>query len=222
MSTAIVKAEPLKIQRLDHRDERAARLRDMFKDFMVQSFALLGQVRQDFLDKGKDETILDCSTWSAYCQNVLGYSESHVRNMLAKFGSNPASKFAAKRPHKKSNRQIADEGAERQASIEVQQARDRGFEEGRAAEKKAEAILAAKKSTETLSISANATDQARTVADKLAFAIVYQTPRNKATKEIYKMALHYMKLRGIRQFDGREPVWTEQEAPKPEERPAGK
>jgi hypothetical protein len=161
LETPFVKAEPLKIQRVDHRDQRAARLRDMFKDFMVQSFALLGQVRQDFLDKGKDETILDCYTWSAYCQNVLGISESHVRNMLAKTGSNPASKFAPKKPHKKSNRQIANEGAERQASIEVQQARDRGFEEGRAAEKKAHAILAANK---TPVVHPNVADQTSSLA----------------------------------------------------------
>jgi hypothetical protein len=148
MNTAIVKAEPLILQRLDQRDERATRLRAMFKDFMVQSFALLGQVRQDFLDKGNDETILGCSTWRAYCQNILGYSESHVRNMLAKSGGNPASKFAPKKPHKKSNRQIADEGAERQAAIEVQQARDRGFEEGeKSGFEKAEILAKAQKET---------------------------------------------------------------------------
>ncbi|MGA2431480.1 MAG: hypothetical protein ABSH13_23495 [Candidatus Acidiferrum sp.] len=198
MTTAIVKAEPLRIQHLDHRDERAARLRDNFKDFMVQSFALLGQVRQDFLDKGKDETILGCSTWRAYCQNVLGYSESHVRNMLAKFGNNPASKFAPKKPHKKSIRQIADEGAERQAAIEVQQARDRGFEEGRAAEKKAQAILAA---TKTPVVHPNVADQTSSLADKLAFAVVYQSPQNKTTNNIHKLALDYIKLRGICEFE---------------------
>jgi hypothetical protein len=142
MSTAIMTAEPLIFQRLDLRDERAAQLRDKFKDFMVQSFALLGQVRQDFLDKGKDETILGCSTWRAYCQNVLGYSESHVRNMLAKSGNNPASKFAPKKPHRKSNRQIVNEGAERQAAIEVQQARDLGFEDGEKSGFKKAEILA--------------------------------------------------------------------------------
>jgi hypothetical protein len=97
----IVKPEPLKNQRLDQRDERAARLRDIVKDFTAKAFALMGQVRQDFMDKGDDEKILGCATWSEYCENVLGYSESHVRNMMAQHGTNPAKKFAAKKPHKK-------------------------------------------------------------------------------------------------------------------------
>jgi len=31
---------------------------------------------------------MGCSTWREYCQNVLGYSESHIRRLIA--GRNPA------------------------------------------------------------------------------------------------------------------------------------
>jgi len=50
--------------------------------------ALLAQVRQDFFDKTANEKILGCRTWKEYCKNVLHYSDSHMRNLIA--GQNPA------------------------------------------------------------------------------------------------------------------------------------
>jgi len=210
MSTAIVKAEPLKNQRLDPRDERAARLRDMVRDFVAQSFSLLGEVRQDFLEKGRDEKILGCSTWSEYCQNVLGYSESHVRNMMAQSGNNPAKKFAARKPHKrkKSNRDIAEEGLERQHTIEVKQARDQGFEEGeKLGFEKAEFLTAAKQKAERTSQHKKPEiDKAVGLGDQLAREAVLLTTKKgtKLTKKnghkLLSLAKRYIKLRGINLF----------------------
>ncbi len=67
------------------RDVRAAELATMFHGTLLP---LLVQVRQDFLDKDAGELINGCSTWGEYCSNVLHYSESHVRRLIA--GNNPA------------------------------------------------------------------------------------------------------------------------------------
>jgi hypothetical protein len=141
----VVRNEPLKNQRLDPRDERATRLRDMVRDFVTQSFALLSDVRQDFLDKGRDEKILDCSTWKEYCEKVLGYSESHIRNMMAKFGSNPGKKFAATKPYKKSNDR-PEGGAKSQHAVEKNVRCERGFSDGRNAGVKSADLVARKQS----------------------------------------------------------------------------
>jgi hypothetical protein len=148
MNTAIVRPEPLKIstspiQTQDPREQRALSLALKYVKFIGDLVPEIIEVRQDFLDKGDDETICGCRTFTEYCTKVLRASASHIRNLIA--GQNPANKFSAKNPHRrfrKTNRQIADEGAERQHAIEVQEAYDRGFEDGRAAEKKAQEILA--------------------------------------------------------------------------------
>jgi hypothetical protein len=70
------------------REARAQHLANLFVGEMVP---LLVQVRQDFLDKDRDELIYDCRTFTEYCTRVLRYSESHIRRLIA--GQNPATKF---------------------------------------------------------------------------------------------------------------------------------
>jgi hypothetical protein len=203
--TSIVRTEPLKIQRLTQRDEidaqqrtreprdaRARQLRDNVKDFAASSFALMGKVRQDFMDKGDDEKILDCATWSEYCEKALGYSESHVRNMIAKHGVNPASKFAAKKPHirKKSNRQIVEEGRDRQHIIEVKQARDQGFQEG----KKSAAAVVVHKGPVVPEVAAKDA-QNLDEAVRILLTFVWTTDE-KAMKAVRKEAITFLKSIG--------------------------
>jgi hypothetical protein len=69
------------------REARAQQLANLFVGEMVP---LLVQVRQDFLDKDKDELIYQCRTFTDYCTRVLRYSESHIRRLIA--GHNPATK----------------------------------------------------------------------------------------------------------------------------------
>lgn len=83
---------------LDSPDQRAARLRDVFKENDAKSFALLIPVRKDFAHKKRGELILGCSTWAGHCKTVLGYSPSHIRAMLAKAGWTGAQKYTPKNP----------------------------------------------------------------------------------------------------------------------------
>jgi hypothetical protein len=84
------------------------------------------------MDKGSDETICGCRTFTEYCKNVLRASPSHIRNLIA--GQNPAAKFAAKKPHKKfkkTNRLVVEEGLERKAEQEYQRGKANGIREER-------------------------------------------------------------------------------------------
>lgn len=145
--TSIVKAEPLILSAsivsvLDPRDERAKLLATKYVTFVDELVPEIIEVRRDFMEKGSDETICGCKTFTDYCLNVLRTSTSHIRRLIS--GQNPAAKFSAKKPFKKSNRQLAEDGTERQHVIELRQARDLGFEEGRVAERTAQVILAGK------------------------------------------------------------------------------
>src|SRR5947209_1010675 len=81
--------EPL-ILRGSHadREARARTLVILFVKFLSDHVDLLVQVRQDFLDKPNAEAIMGCKTFGEYCKNVLHYSESHIRRLIA--GKNPA------------------------------------------------------------------------------------------------------------------------------------
>jgi hypothetical protein len=69
------------------REARAQHLANLFVGEMVP---LLVRVRQDFLDKDRNELIYNCRTFTDYCTRVLRYSESHIRRLIA--GHNPATK----------------------------------------------------------------------------------------------------------------------------------
>jgi hypothetical protein len=92
-------------------------------------------------------TVGGCDTWKDYADTHLKRRDESLPTCLRRLrrlleGVNPDTKHRNRR--KKSNRHIVEEGIERQHAIEVQQARDKGFEEGRAAERKAQEILAKK------------------------------------------------------------------------------
>jgi hypothetical protein len=87
VSAALTTVEPLKISGSHaSREERGQKLANLFIGEMVP---LLVQVRQDFLDKGRDETICGVNTFTEYCTSILRYSESHIRRLIK--GQNPAS-----------------------------------------------------------------------------------------------------------------------------------
>lgn len=88
MNISVSMREPLILRGSPaHREARAQQLANLFVGEMVP---LLVQVRQDFLDKDKDELIFNCRTFTQYCAQVLRYSESHIRRLIA--GHNPATK----------------------------------------------------------------------------------------------------------------------------------
>jgi hypothetical protein len=93
MSSSVVKHQPLIISGSTHadRERRAQLLADKFVTFVSEMVPLLIQVRQDFLDKAKDEVIYNCRTFTEYCTTVLRYSESHIRSLIA--GHNPATRI---------------------------------------------------------------------------------------------------------------------------------
>ena len=82
---AITKPEPLisigSVRQA--REQRATTLADHFVKFISEHIDLLVQVRQDFIDKDKNEAIMGRKTWTEYCASVLHYSESHIRNLIA-------------------------------------------------------------------------------------------------------------------------------------------
>lgn len=90
MSAAAIINEPRKMSgsELQTREQRAKALAGAFVKFIGEYTELLAQVRQDFLDKKKHESIMGCKTWTEYCVGVLHYSESHIAKLLA--GRNPA------------------------------------------------------------------------------------------------------------------------------------
>jgi hypothetical protein len=88
MSTAIVTQPLISSGSRADREARAKTLATLFVKFLGDHVDLLVQVRQDFLGKPKGETIMDCHTWGQYCANVLHYSESHIRSLIAE--RNPA------------------------------------------------------------------------------------------------------------------------------------
>jgi hypothetical protein len=73
------------------REARAQTLATLFVKFLSDHVDLVVQVRHDFLNKPAAEKVMGCSTWGEYCKNVLHYSESHIRNLIA--GRNPATKI---------------------------------------------------------------------------------------------------------------------------------
>jgi hypothetical protein len=85
----VIRAEPL-ILRGSTPADREARAQQLANLFVVEMVPLLVQVRQDFLDKDKDELIYNCRTFTDYCTRVLRRSESHIRRLIA--GHNPATK----------------------------------------------------------------------------------------------------------------------------------
>jgi hypothetical protein len=94
----IRKQEPL-ILRGSTPADREARAQHLANLFIGEMVPLLVQVRQDFLDKDRDELIYNCRTFTEYCTRVLRYSESHIRRLIA--GHNPASKTFDGSKHRK-------------------------------------------------------------------------------------------------------------------------
>jgi hypothetical protein len=92
-----VNTQPLILRGSVHED-REARAQHLANLFVGEMVPLLVQVRQDFLDKGRDELIYNCRTFTEYCNRVLRYSESHIRRLIA--GHNPAKKFDGSRNRK--------------------------------------------------------------------------------------------------------------------------
>jgi hypothetical protein len=89
------------------------------------------------------------TTWGEYADLYLKRIDESLPTCLRRLrreleGVNPDTKHRNKRKKGQSNAEIVEAGRDRQTASEVRQARDRGFEEGRAAEKKARAILANK------------------------------------------------------------------------------
>jgi hypothetical protein len=78
------------------REERGQRLAKLFIGEMIP---LLVQVRQDFWDKGRDETICGVKTFTEYCTGILRYSEGYIRRLIQ--GQNPASKKHDGSDHRK-------------------------------------------------------------------------------------------------------------------------
>ena len=70
------------------REERARQLAECFVKFAADIRPLLIAVRTDFYEKPRGETILDCRTFSEYCEKVLHYSPRHIARLIA--GDNPA------------------------------------------------------------------------------------------------------------------------------------
>ncbi len=98
------------------------------------------------------------TTWAEYVDLYLKRIDESLPSCLRRLrrlleGDNPDTKHRNKRKKFKSNAEIVEAGRERQTAIEVRQARDRGFEEGRVAEKKAQEFLA-NKAAESLPTSA--------------------------------------------------------------------
>jgi hypothetical protein len=89
MSATAITPQPLEISGSSaDRETRAQTLATLFVKFVSDHVDLLVQVRQDFLNKPKSETIMGCHSWGEYCRNVLHYSESHIRSLIA--DKNPA------------------------------------------------------------------------------------------------------------------------------------
>lgn len=91
--SGIVKSEPLKMS--GSHKEREERAQDLAKAFVGTCIRFISdhtdeiiQVRQDFFDKLKSETIMGCRDFSEYCSDILHYSTSHIRRLIA--GRNPA------------------------------------------------------------------------------------------------------------------------------------
>jgi hypothetical protein len=89
------------------------------------------------------------TTWGEYADLYLKRIDESLPSCLRRLrrlleGVNPDTKHRNKRKKFKSTYDLVEEGRERQTATEITQARDRGFEEGRAAEKQAQEILAKK------------------------------------------------------------------------------
>ena len=89
LNMTITRRQPL-ILRGSTPADREARAQQLANLFVGEMVPLLVQVRQDFLDKDKDDLIYNCRTFTEYCTRILRYSESHIRRLIA--GHNPATK----------------------------------------------------------------------------------------------------------------------------------
>lgn len=128
MSTAIVKAEPLKISGSTHQD-REARAQTLAHAFANACVKFIGdhveriiQVRQDFLDKGKDKTICGVKTFEEYCEGVLHYSASHIRSLIA--GRNPATKKHDGSKNRKPKAKASPKTAESRPGVPADEAQE--------------------------------------------------------------------------------------------------
>lgn len=97
-----------------------------------------------FAEKKAGRSFLGYTDFEKFCLDVLRYTSRQIRNIINGTPTPAGRSGPGRKPSRKSNRQVVEEGTERQHAIEVQQARDKGFEEGRLAERKAQEILAKK------------------------------------------------------------------------------
>jgi len=160
------------------------------------------------------EKIGGCDTWNGddgYANKYFRRPDEKLPTCLRRLrraleGNNPDTKHRNKR--KKSNKQIAEEGTERQHAIEVKQARELGFKEGeKSGIKKAELLALAKQKAEgTSQHEKGEIDKAVELADQLAHKAVLLTTdkgtplTKKNGKELLSLAKRYIKLRGIGRF----------------------
>lgn len=160
------------------------------------------------------EKVGGCNTWNGeegYANKYFRRPDEKLPTCLRRLrraleGNNPDTKHRNKR--KKSNKQIAEEGTERQHVIEVKQARELGFKEGEASGiKKAELLAVAKQKTAGTSHDEKGEiEKVIELADQLARKAVLLTTikgailTKKNGKELLSLAKCYIKLRGIGLF----------------------
>lgn len=108
---------PLKISGSLHQ-EREDRAQALARMFIGEMIPLLVQVRQDFLDKDRDETICGVKTFTEYCRGTLRYSASHIRNLIA--GQNPATSKHDGSANRKPKVEPHPNGGGQKASRELQ------------------------------------------------------------------------------------------------------
>jgi hypothetical protein len=109
--------------------------------FAMEIRPVLVKVHERFMSEKKaNRPFLGYTNFDQFCLAFWNYTGRQIRNII---NGTPTPKRlpAAKKPRRKTNRQVVEEGIERQQAIEVQKAREKGFEEGQVAERKAQEIL---------------------------------------------------------------------------------
>jgi len=153
------------------------------------------------------EKVGGCETWNG----ETGYVNTYLRReneslptacrrlRRALQGNNPDTEHRNRR--KKSNKRIAEDGTERQHAIEKKAQYEKGFSDGeKAGEKKAKMLAVKAKPKEDKP----SNDEAALVAsDRLAIAVLTNSTAGGhradkgSIKKVYKLALRYVKARGI-------------------------
>lgn len=109
--------------------------------FAVEIRPVLIKVQQRFKDAKKaGRPFLGYTNFDDFCIAFWNYTGRQIRNIIN--GTPTPKKLpGGKKPRRKSNSQVVQEGLEHQIEVESRKARERGFEEGRIAERRAQEIL---------------------------------------------------------------------------------